>query len=423
MKRIIKWFSMVLFIFSIFSINAVAQGHGMQQNQQALISENIGGGVINDLSQDEIDGLLQMREEEKLARDVYSELFDQWNMQIFSNIASSEQTHTDAVKVLLESYGIDDPVNSDERGSFDDNDLKDLYVSLTAKGKGSLLDALIVGATIEDLDIKDLNELLEDTDNEDIILVYENLRKGSRNHLRAFNRQIENYGGTYEAQYLQQSEVDSIISGEQERGQIIDDNSSIISGFESRLQAGRAAGSGAQAGYQSGTEAQEQNQDNENQLQNRVQTQSNIQSGNYVTESGRRIQVEQSNNKVQLRSGSVTAQTSLEMIQKQTQSGTRLQLKLSNGENLELKVMPDTAVEKAMVNLNLQSCSEENGCEVELKEITKGNQVRAVYEVNVQKEAKILGLFKSKMQIKSEVDAETGEIIQTKKPWWAFLAS
>jgi hypothetical protein len=77
-----------------------------------------------------------------------------------------------------------------------------------------------VGATIEDLDIYDLRALKKDTSNSDIMTVYNNLEKGSRNHLRAFSRQISRNGGSYEAQYLTQEEIDDILSGSQEKGYI-----------------------------------------------------------------------------------------------------------------------------------------------------------------------------------------------------------
>ena len=111
------------------------------------------------------------------------------------------------------------------------------------------------------------------------------------------------------------------------------------------------------------------------------------------------------------------------MTQEQTQAGTKLQVKLSNGKNAEVKVMPDTASEKAMEQLRIRVCSEENNCQIELKEVGQGEQVKAAYEVQVQKQAKVLGLFKAKMQVQAQVDAENGEVIQLKKPWWAFLAS
>ncbi|MCB9362039.1 DUF2202 domain-containing protein [Candidatus Woesearchaeota archaeon] len=180
-----------------------------------------------ELSEAEIDGLLLMREEEKLARDVYLTLYDKWNMQIFSNIASSEQTHTDAVKRLLDAYDIEDPVTSDGRGVYQNEDLEALYDALVEQGSTSLLDALIVGATVEDLDIKDLADLLAATDNNDLIQVYTNLQKGSRNHIRSFIKQIEAQGGSYEAQYISSAELSAILGGSQETGPLLTDESDI----------------------------------------------------------------------------------------------------------------------------------------------------------------------------------------------------
>jgi hypothetical protein len=174
----------------------------------------------SELSEEEIEGLILMREEEKLARDVYLMLGDTWETPIFTNIASSEQTHTDAVKVLLDRYDIEDPIENDAIGVFNSPELAQLYEDLIEQGNKSLLDAFIVGVTIEDLDIKDLNELLEQTDNADIIATYNNLNKGSRNHLRAYMRQVTNSGGTYEAQFISQTELEAIISATQERGRV-----------------------------------------------------------------------------------------------------------------------------------------------------------------------------------------------------------
>ncbi|MCK5475259.1 MAG: DUF2202 domain-containing protein [Candidatus Pacebacteria bacterium] len=170
------------------------------------------------LSNEEIDGLVLMREEEKLARDVYNTLGEKWGMQIFTNIAKSEQTHTDAIKVLLDRYEIEDPVKDDSVGVFTSFELDELYQNLLEQGNLSLLDALTVGAIVEDLDIKDLNELSAKTNNADIIATYNNLNKGSRNHLRAFMRLIENNNGSYIPQYISQTEFDDIISSEQEKG-------------------------------------------------------------------------------------------------------------------------------------------------------------------------------------------------------------
>ncbi len=170
------------------------------------------------LSDEERGGLIFMREEEKLARDVYSFLYDKWGLQIFSNIAQSEQTHTEAVRTILIKYNITDPVTDDTIGVFVNSDLQKLYTDLTAQGTISIEEALTVGALIEDLDIADLQKQIAQTDNDDIKLVYENLMRGSRNHLRSFVSQLTNQGVTYEPKYITKSEFDTIIASAQETG-------------------------------------------------------------------------------------------------------------------------------------------------------------------------------------------------------------
>ena len=184
-------------------------GIGMGTSLADLVSQY----PYQDLSEEERAGLIKMREEEKLARDVYLTLFNKWSHQVFSNIANSEQQHMDAVKSLLDKYGITDPVVDNTVGVFTDPHMTELYNALVQKGSTSIIDALLVGATIEDLDIYDLNILLAQTDNEDIQVIYQNLTKGSRNHMRAFTRTLGIYGVTYTAQYLTQEEIDQIISG------------------------------------------------------------------------------------------------------------------------------------------------------------------------------------------------------------------
>ena len=173
---------------------------------------------LSELNEEEKQWLIQMREEEKLARDVYIALGQQRWVKTFSNIANSEQTHTDAIKDLLDRYQIEDPIKDDTYGIFTSPVLQNLYNTLIEQGKKSLLDALIVGATIEDLDIKDLQELTKTTDNEDIILTYANLEKWSRNHLRAYVKQIQKNNWSYIPQYISQEEYNTIIASSQENG-------------------------------------------------------------------------------------------------------------------------------------------------------------------------------------------------------------
>ncbi len=164
------------------------------------------------ISQDEIDGLIFMREEEKLARDVYLTFADLYSLNVFGNIASSEQRHTDAVLVLLERYGIEDPVVDDTRGVFQNADLQALYDALIADGSLSQVDALFVGCAIEEIDILDLVEYMGDTDRADLLAVYSQLLAGSGNHLRSFVGLWEQQTReVYVPRFMSQADYDAII--------------------------------------------------------------------------------------------------------------------------------------------------------------------------------------------------------------------
>lgn len=187
------------------------------------------------LTADETSSLLYMYEEEKMARDVYNALYALWGQQTFQNIAVSEQAHMDAVKTLLDRYGIAAP--STAAGSFTNSTLQSLYDSLMATGSQSLADALKVGATIEEVDILDLDARLAQTTNADIQLVYTNLMNGSFNHLRNFvNALKQQTGETYQPQYLSADLYASILAGSNGTGQ--------GAGMGSGASAGRGHGRG-----------------------------------------------------------------------------------------------------------------------------------------------------------------------------------
>lgn len=170
-----------------------------------------GAGVAQTaLTSTETNALLFMREEEKLARDVYLNLFECWGLRIFGNIAKSEQAHMDAIKRLLDKYGLADPAG--EIGVFGNPDLQDLYDLLVYNGSVSLPAGLLVGGLIEEVDIEDLQVAIADTTKADLQRVYANLMAASGNHLRAFAGAIVTQTQLpYEAQYLTQDEVDAIL--------------------------------------------------------------------------------------------------------------------------------------------------------------------------------------------------------------------
>lgn len=179
-------------------------------NQSALALA-VTGEPSGELTDAEIAGLLFMIEEEKLAGDIYSVLDEKWNLRVFENIGRAETTHQAAIKTLLARYTLSDPRK--EEGMFANETIQDLYDDLVARGSLSVKDALLAGAAIEEIDILDLEEYMAQTDREDILLVYANLKRGSENHLRAFVNNLERQRMEYVPQYLSQEEYDRIIKG------------------------------------------------------------------------------------------------------------------------------------------------------------------------------------------------------------------
>jgi len=214
MKPLGNLYLIVALISAIaFSNSAFARG-GKYYTGQTIDAEYVIG-----LSVAEAEDLVYMREEEKLAHDVYITFYKQWGLQIFTNIADSETIHTETVKSLLDNYGLTD-LALDQVGAFTNTNLQALYDQLVDRGMASAMEALHVGAFIEEVDMADLQHAIDRATHDDIIAVYENLLKGSRNHLRAYVDVIESYGVVYEAQYLEQDEVDAIVDSPKERGTV-----------------------------------------------------------------------------------------------------------------------------------------------------------------------------------------------------------
>ena len=200
-----------------------------------------GGGGSTGLDAAEETHLIFMREEEKLARDVYLTLAEWYpDQSLFNTIATnSEQTHTDTMRDKLAQFGVDDP-NPDTNllpemlGVFTGETygayFTEKFTYLTERGDKSELEALYVGAFIEELDMHDIIECpqviidmdngigegecgLNYTDETVLITSYNSLVDGSESHLRAYVGQIEAVigKGNYVAQYLSQEEVDAIL--------------------------------------------------------------------------------------------------------------------------------------------------------------------------------------------------------------------
>ncbi len=167
----------------------------------------------SELTAAEENALIFMREEEKLARDVYLFLYEKWGLPLFQNIAASEASHMETVAGLLTRYEIADPAAA-SAGVFSDPELQALYAQLTDQGSQSLGEALKVGAAVEEIDILDLQEALAGVEHADVQQVFNNLLSGSYNHLRAFTSTLSRQTGeTYQPQYLSLEAYQTIVDG------------------------------------------------------------------------------------------------------------------------------------------------------------------------------------------------------------------
>lgn len=164
-------------------------------------SSDNGNQNLIPLTQSEIDDLNFLREEEKLARDVYLFSYNKYQSEIFNSISQSEQKHMDSVLKLMTKYGIPDSA-SIEIGVFNNSNLQSLYTALTTQSDISVIEALKVGATIEDLDINDIDDFIINTTKSDLLKVYDNLTCGSKNHIRSYTSQLTINGLTYIPQFI-----------------------------------------------------------------------------------------------------------------------------------------------------------------------------------------------------------------------------
>jgi hypothetical protein len=205
----------------------VPQGNGSRPGQGNPPGNGAGPGQgqgtpvvpTGELTAAEIADVQYMREEEKLARDVYQTLYAVWGLPVFDNIAAAEQAHMDSVGYLLDSFGLDDPAAGNAQGVFTNPDLQALHDELVAQGGQSAADALLVGGAIEEIDILDLQQGLGELQNTAVIRVFENLLAGSENHLRAYAMNYERQtGAAYTPQYMSQEAYQAIISGTSGRG-------------------------------------------------------------------------------------------------------------------------------------------------------------------------------------------------------------
>ncbi len=206
MNKFIAMLVSMALILSVLTSSVWAAGGKVRSDKAEGLAGTVGEGkveanrgltagdniqALDTLTEKEIEHITHIREEEKLARDVYLALYQSYEIAIFANISESEQRHMDAMKRLIVKYKIEDPVENDTVGRFSNQVFAELHNELVGKGEVNYCEALRVGIDIEVLDIRDIEIALNEVVAQDVNRVLNNLLNGSYNHLNAFNSQYE----------------------------------------------------------------------------------------------------------------------------------------------------------------------------------------------------------------------------------------
>jgi hypothetical protein len=182
-------FALVLSI-GVGSVAAAGPGGGARRGGGTPVTPPPTTAVI--LTAAQKTALAGMAEEEKLARDLYTAFAARYGTRVFATIGRAESTHLAAIRTLLARYGIADPTAGRAAGSFASADMAAMYTKLLADGKVSLAAAYGVGKAVELDDIAELDQALAGLTASDVRQAYTNLRRGSTQHLAAFNRLLGN---------------------------------------------------------------------------------------------------------------------------------------------------------------------------------------------------------------------------------------
>lgn len=189
-------------------------------------------------------------------------------------------------------------------------------------------------------------------------------------------------------------------------------NNDIVNQTQDRERARNETGNGTNV----------QNQGIGQELRERIrERKGELKEGNYTGPMGQELRVREITRELkELRVNNHNATTRLNISQEtDEQNMTRLKVRLKNGEEKDINIMPDAAHEMALERLRLRNCTPENNCSLELKE---SDNNKTIYEFSLTKKAKFLWMFKTEKKVMAEIDAETGEVIREKRLWWGFLA-
>ena len=175
------------------------------------VSDAINSTEKSDLTQELKEAITYMYNEEKLAKDIYLNVYKMQPIKQLYNIASkSEVKHEEAVVDLAIKYDLNITLYPDTQPPFVQKDIdsyasgkypvvaiQELYDMLYDKGIQSSKDALEVGCLVEVTDIDDLDKYMayaQTSNASDVLSVFDFLRDGSYKHYWAFDKGLKNIG-------------------------------------------------------------------------------------------------------------------------------------------------------------------------------------------------------------------------------------
>lgn len=199
-KQMLVSATWVLAWFAVFSFQTAATAQQMPKASTTILTDA------------EKNHVLWMREESKVARDLYTFLFNRWGIPVFKKKMVKEQVNMDRSLTIINKYGLTDPIVKDEQGIYSKENFRQMYVELAMRGNSSLPEALRAAAITEELDIMELEDALQNTiTNPDLKSIYNTMAVSSRNHLRAIIEQIQCMGEIYGPQRLPEKRFYSIV--------------------------------------------------------------------------------------------------------------------------------------------------------------------------------------------------------------------
>lgn len=222
MKNIISSSILTLTLFSFSAcggssnpsgINTTYADDGYTKENTPLVVTDAINAEKSTLSQELKESITYMYNEEKLAKDVYLNVYAVQPLKQLYNIASkSEVKHEEAVNDLAVKYDLNITLYPDTQAPYDETSLnsygsgqypvvkiQELYDTLYDKGIQSQQDALEVGCLVEVTDIDDLDAYITqatDSNASDVLTVFDFLRDGSYKHYWAFDKGLKNIGIT-----------------------------------------------------------------------------------------------------------------------------------------------------------------------------------------------------------------------------------